>query len=427
MRIKLIYPDWGHFPLIYRRYIRTMGPAIVAALTPPDIEISFTDERLDPVDIDGNYDLVAISAMTSQANRAYELADIFRKRGIPVVMGGVHTSLMPEEALIHADTIVIGEAEGTWPALIEDFKKGTLKRVYKCPTPPEKMSSPEWGIFRKGIYIPMNSIQVSRGCPVNCEMCSVPQAFGTEFRMTDIDKTIEELERLERCIFVVNDNIHLARRRVGRFLEAMAELGKEWVGLAPLSVAGDLSYLNLLRKSRCWALYVDLSPWVSAGLNEVIDGVQVKKADEYIQRIKDYGIKVIASFVFGFDHDKTDTFERTVEFAKRNFIDEAEFHILTPYPKSRLFERLKYENRLITTDFSKYSTSSVVFIPKNMTPDELYEGYLNAWRWFYSEENCEDIEDGLIVKTFACFPLERKDLETYKEERWVGAVLKGGL
>jgi len=132
LRIKLIYPDWGHFPLIYRRYIRTMGPAIVAALTPPDIEISFTDERLDPVDIDGDYDLVAISAMTSQANRAYELADTFRKRGIPVVMGGVHTSLMPEEALRHADTIVIGEAEGTWPALIEDFKKGTLKRVYMC-------------------------------------------------------------------------------------------------------------------------------------------------------------------------------------------------------------------------------------------------------------------------------------------------------
>lgn len=424
MRLKLIYPDWGHFPLVYRRYIPVMGPAIVAALTPPDIEVSFTDGRLDSVDTDCDCDLVAISLMTSQANRAYEISDAFRRRGIPVVLGGVHVSLMPEEASANADAIVIGEAEGTWPGVMDDFRRGRLKKVYRCTSPPEEYPLPRWSIFRAGIYIPMSSIQVSRGCPVNCDMCSVPQTFGTEFRMFDTDKLLADLGKLEDCIFVVNDNLNLAKRRVRKFLKGMAEAGKRWVGLAPLSSAGDREFLALLKESNCWAMYIDLSPWVSASLNEVIDGVQVSRAGDYIRRIRDMGIKVIASFVFGFDHDRPDIFEKTVSFAKRNNIEEAEFHILTPYPKSRLYERLSSEGRLITGDFSKYSTSSVVFVPKGMTPEELHEGYLTAWKEFYSSEKYEETDSGPLIKSFACFPMSKKDLLNYKEERWINSVMK---
>ncbi|MEW6109168.1 MAG: cobalamin-dependent protein [Nitrospirota bacterium] len=426
MKIHLIYPDWGHFPLVYRRYIPVMGPAIVASLTPPDIDIVFTDERIESINFDREFDLVAISMMTSQANRAYDISRIYREKGIPVIMGGVHVSLMPEEASMHADAIVVGEAEGTWPDVISDFRKGRLNKLYSCKSPAEDIPFPRWSIFRENIYLPMNSLQISRGCPVNCDMCSVPQTYGTEFRMAKTEKLLNEILKLDRYVFIINDNLHLAKRRLRGFLEGMAEINKQWVGLAPLSMADDVEFLELIKKSNCWAMYIDLSPWISAGLNEMIDGVQIEKAGILLDRIRERGIKVIASFVFGFDHDRKDIFEKTVKFARENNIEEAEFHILTPYPRSRLYERLEAEGRLLTADFSKYSTSSVVFKPLQMSPDELYEGYVRAWREFYPEENYEVTEKGPVIKSFSCFPLSREDLLHYKGGKWVEAVMKKG-
>jgi radical SAM superfamily enzyme YgiQ (UPF0313 family) len=424
MRLKLIFPEWGHFPLLYRRYIPVLGLATVAALTPDDWEVSFVDERIEPLTIKNDADLVGLSVMTPQAHRAYQIADEYRATGMPVVLGGVHVSLAPQEALQHADAIVIGEAEGVWENVLEDFKNGALKKIYKCETPYLDIPFPRWDVLCDGKgYLPMNSIQVSRGCPVNCDMCSVPQTFGTTFRMRDVDTLISEIEKLDKYVFVVNDNLHLAKRRTTPFLEALGNSAKQWVGLAPLKIAEDMDFLRLLTKSNCWAMYVDLSPWISAGLNEIIDGVQVKKAGEYIKRMRATGIKVIASFVFGYDHDEKDIFDRTVEFAKKQGIEEVEFHILTPYPNSRLYERLHSQGRLITNDFSEYTTARVVFKPTGMTPDELYEGYISAWKNFYSDEY-EDSEKGPVVKTFACFPLTREDLLNYKGGKWVDAVMK---
>ena len=424
MKLHLIYPDWGHFPLVYRRYIQVMGPAIVASLTPPEVEVVFTDERLQPVDFDMDCDLVAISMMTSQANRAYEIADTFRKKGIPVVLGGVHVSLMPEEAAMHADAIVIGEAENTWPDVIRDFRNNRLRKTYSCKNPSDDIPLPRWSIFDRSVYLPMNSLQVSRGCPVNCEMCSVPQTCGTEFRMADSKKILRDIGKLDSYLFLINDNLHLAKRRVRSFFDGLAETGKQWVGLAPLSIAEDTSYLNLLKKANCWAMYIDLSPWISAGLNERISAAQVDKSNMLLERIRERDIKVVASFVFGFDHDRKDVFDRTVRFAKTNAIEEAEFHILTPYPKSRLYERLEAEGRLVTRDFSQYSTSSVVYRPANMSADELYDGYIRSWKEFYPEETHEETEKGLVIRTFACFPMNKTDLDDYTGAGWVEAVRK---
>ncbi|MBI5633216.1 MAG: cobalamin B12-binding domain-containing protein [Nitrospirae bacterium] len=424
MKIHLIYPDWGHFPLVYRRYIQVMGPAIVASLTPPDIELVFTDERLEKIDFDQHYDLVAISLMTSQANRAYEIADRYRAKGVPVVLGGVHVSLMPEEAAEHADAVVIGEAENTWPDVIRDFRNDHLKKSYSCRNPAEEIPLPRWSIFDTSVYLPMNSLQVSRGCPVNCEICSVPQTYGTEFRMADTKKILRDVEKLDQCLFLINDNLHLAKRRVKSFFEGLSQTGKPWVGLAPLSIAEDPAYLDLLKSSNCWAMYIDLSPWISAGLNEKISASQIGKANMFLERIRERNIKIIASFVFGFDHDQKDVFGRTVQFAKSNSIEEAEFHILTPYPKTRLAERLEAEGRLLTRDFSKYSASSVVFTPANMTPEELYEGYSRAWKEFYPEDTHEMTDEGLVIKTYACFPMNKGDLDNYRGAKWVDSVRK---
>jgi len=279
MKLKLIFPEWGHFPLIYRRFIPVLGLSTVAALTPDTWDISFVDERIEPLTIQKDADLVAISLMTPQADRAYQIADEYRALGVPVVLGGVHVSLAPNDAMEHADAIVIGEAEGVWEKVIEDFERGKLKKIYKCETPPIDVPFPRWDIICQGKgYLPMNSIQVSRGCPVNCDMCSVPQTFGTTFRMRNVGTLIEEINKLDEYIFVVNDNLHLAKRRTRPFFEGMAQTGKKWVGLAPLKIADDPEFLDLLGISNCWSMYIDLSPWISAGLNEVIDGVQVKKA-----------------------------------------------------------------------------------------------------------------------------------------------------
>ncbi|MEW6067827.1 MAG: cobalamin-dependent protein [Nitrospirota bacterium] len=424
MKLKLIYPEWGQFPLLYRRYIPVMGPASLAALTPSEWEVEFIDERVEQLVIKKDADMVGISLMTPQALRAYEIAEAYRAIGIPVILGGVHVSLAPEEALLHADTIVIGEAELVWQRLLEDFKKGQMEKIYKCESPALDIPFPRWNIVCNGKgYLPMNSIQVSRGCPVNCELCSVPQSFGTEFRMRNIDSLIKEAELLDKYIFIVNDNLHLSKRRSGEFLTRLKEVSKEWVGLSPLKIGGDHDFLNLLKESHCWAMYIDLSPWISAGLNDIIDGVQVKKAGEYIARIKGKGIKVIASFVFGFDHDDKGIFEKTVSFARKHDIDEVEFHILTPYPKSRLYDRLKAQGRLITYKYSEYTTSRVVYSPAKMTPDELYRGYITAWKEFYTDEY-EDTPAGPLVRTFRCFPLKREDLQNYNKGKWVEAVLK---
>ncbi len=427
MKLHLIYPDWGHFPLVYRRYIQVMGPAIVAALTPPDVDVVFTDERLSAVDLGMDCDLVAISLMTSQANRAYEIADAYRTRGIPVVLGGVHVSLMPEEAALHADAIVIGEAEHTWPEVLRDFRAGELKPRYSCTNPADDIPLPRWGIFDRSVYLPMNSLQVSRGCPVNCEMCSVPQTYGTEFRMADTKKILGDISKLDRYLFLVNDNLHLAKRRVRPFYDGLGATGKQWVGLAPLSIAEDTDYLDLLKRTNCWAMYIDLSPWISAGLNERISAQQVAKAHMLLDRIRERNIKVIASFVFGFDHDRRDVFERTVRFARANGIEEAEFHILTPYPKSRLYERLEAEGRLVTRDFSRYSTSSVVYRPANMTAEELFAGYMEAWKEFYPAETHEQTDRGIVIKTFACFPLGKAELDGYSGAAWVDAVRRTNI
>jgi len=434
MKIKFIYPEWGDFPLYYRRYIHTLGPITVAGLTPPDVETVLTDERIEPIDFDEPVDMAAISAMTCQASRAYEIGDEYRRRGVPVVMGGIHPTLMPEESLAHADAVVIGEAEGSWERLVEDFRAGKMQKRYECIERPD-MSRVEWPkrslITGKG-YIPMESIQVSRGCPVNCEFCSVPGLYGTSYRGRPISEALRELEKMGEYIFFVDDNFHLAKRRTYELFDGMASMGKKWTGLAPLNVAQDAQYVERLVKSGCWLLYVDVGPWMSASFGEKRAGfTTAEKHLDNIKRLHDAGIKLIASFVFGYDYDDKGVFGRTVEFAKKTGIEECEFLILTPYPKTRLHDKLEAEGRIIDRDLSHYTTTKAVFRPKLMTPDELYEGYISAWKDFYSGDIIETTADGgIVIKTMAQFPInpsvfDKMIDERYKpEDKWVESFVK---
>lgn len=429
MKIKLIYPEWGNYPLLYRRYIPTLGLITVASLTPPDIGISITDERVEPIDFSEDVDLVGISSMTCQARRAYEIARIYREKGVTVVLGGVHPSLLPEEVSNFCDAVVIGEAEESWPKLIEDFSKGTLQRFYSCQGKEKNATLLRWGLYRDKGYIPISPIQLVKGCPLDCEFCSVPSAFGNTFRMRPKDDIFKEIANAEMYLFLINDNIHLAKRRTSEILDSLSATGKKWVGLAPLNIAEDKKYLSLLTKSGCWALYVDFSPWLSASLSKKIESLQVEKDIEYIRRVRDAGIKILASFVFGFDHDDRGSFERIVNFAKRTGIEEAEFHILTPYPKTRLWDKLFSEGRIIETDFSLYTTTHVVYKPKQMSPEELTEGFNYAWKEFYPPESYIETPNGLVVKTLAAFPVKKEELlpnvlRKGYNAKWLETVLK---
>ncbi len=433
MKIKFIYPEWGNFPLYYRRFIHTLGPITVAALTPPDIDVSLTDERMETIDFDDPTDLVSISAMTCQARRAYDIADTYRAKGVPVVMGGIHPSLSPEESAEHADAVVVGEAEGTWENLVRDFRAGDMKKFYKCVERPkmEEVAWPRRDLLEGKGYIPMRSIQVSRGCPVNCEFCSVPGLYGTAYRGRPVREALAELEKMPEYIFFVDDNFHLAKRRTYELFDGMAGMGKKWTGLAPLNVAQDGEYLKRLVASGCWLMYVDVGPWMSASFGERRAGfTTAEKHLENIARLHDAGIKLIASFVFGYDYDDKGVFERTVDFAKKTGIEECEFLILTPYPNTRLHAKLEAEGRIFDRDLSNYTTTKTVYKPKLMTPEELYEGYLFAWKEFYSGDIVELTADGVRIKTMAQFPInpavfDKLIDERYRpEDKWVGSFVR---
>ncbi len=388
MKVRLIYPHSGDFPIRYRSRIPPLGLITLAGLFPPEWEVKFTDERLEPIDFAEETDLVAMSAMTYQASRAYAVADVFRARDIRVILGGPHPSVVPQEASAHADAVVVGEAEGILPELLDDLKHGRPKPFYRCKEKVEmsNLSPPRRDLLRGKGYLPVDMIQAARGCPVNCEFCSVTATFGRAYRIRPLPEIMREIEELGPYLFFVDDNLLLKKSFTVKLLEAVLPLQKKWVCLGSIRIADDLNLLDLMAKSGCWLMYVDMGPWLSASLSGINGGLRQKeKCYEAIERIHDAGIEMIGSFAFGFDHDDLGVFERTVRFCQDARLDEVEFLILTPYPKTRLFERLEEEGRILERDWAKYNTMNVVFQPKSMSADQLFEGYRLAWREFYSQ------------------------------------------
>jgi radical SAM superfamily enzyme YgiQ (UPF0313 family) len=390
-RLLMIFPDFEGTPLAYRAFIPPLGLLTLASLTPPEFEISFVDERSDPVDLNAPVDVVAVSAMTPQAARAYEIADAFRARGVPVVLGGAHASLMPEEALLHADAVVVGEAEDIWQGVLLDLLANRSEGIYICLRKPDLsgLPFPRHDLLNEANYLPIRSIQVTRGCPLNCEFCTVPKNFGREYRIRPVDEVLSEIERLPGHLYFVDDNLMIKRRSFTGLFTRMAGMGKRWTGMAPLAIASDKKYVGLLSTSGCWSMYVDVGPWLSVGLRGDVSSLkeQVTRSVGYIKTLQDSGIKVMGSFVFGFDHDEEAIFERTLEFLLMSGIVEAEFLILTPYPNTPLSEKLEAQGRIISRDWSRYNTTHAVFRPARMTPEALEEGVGYLWREFYRQKD----------------------------------------
>ena len=352
---------------------------ILEGLTPKEHEVKIIEEEIERVDLEQECDLVGISCMTANAPRAYYLAGEFRKRGKKVVLGGVHPTILPDEALRHADAVVVGEAEGVWGTVLSDFQSGNLQKKYHRPTPSLDNYIPmDYGKFTKKRLFNVMPVMTTRGCPYNCEFCCVSDLFGTKIRHVPISSISRGIEESGQKNFIfLDDNIIGDPHYAKDLFKALKPLKIKWVGQASMSFVQDTHLMKLAADSGCIALFFGVESVTEAQLGKMRKSIKViKHLDEAIQKVKDMGILFHASFVFGFDTDTKAVFPDTVEFINRNKIGTVSFNILTPYPGTKVYEQLKSEGRLLSTDWKYYDHSTVVFKPKNMTPYELQEGRL---------------------------------------------------
>ena len=362
----------------------TLG--VISALTPAEIEVDVVEEEIEEVNFDKYYDLVGISCLTTVAPRAYQLASVFRKKGAKVVLGGIHPTVMPQEAIAHCDCVVRGEAEGCWNELIDDFRHNRLKKFYqsfnfdlaKFPIPKLNHN-----------HTPFHVVPIfcSRGCPYNCEFCSVTNLYGKKIRHRKVQDIVREIAtRGSKKFFFLDDNIIGDVKFAKELFVALADLGIRWVGQASISLAKDEALLKLAEKSGCAGLFIGLESVCSDNLKKLRK--TPGNAKDYIKAIniiRDVGILFHASFVFGFDDDDKTIFEKTLNFLEKTKIPSATFNILTPYPGTAIFERFKKEGRLLSQNWQDYNHRTIVFKPRHLSPEELAEGFIWLGKNFYTK------------------------------------------
>jgi radical SAM superfamily enzyme YgiQ (UPF0313 family) len=385
LKIRLIDPAYDHpyirhsQKVIKNIWFARLTLTTLAALTPPDVDVRITDENVEPIDFEEDVDLVGVTGMVMHAPRAYQIAQRFRQRGIPVVMGGPHASSLPYEAKEHVDAVVIGEAENVWKGLLEDLKVGSLKPFYKADAfcSMEGLPFPRLDLLHKDAYMTINCAQTTRGCPHQCDFCHVTHFFGKTYRCRPVDEVIEEVKRLEGEFLVfIDDNIAGNRRYAKELFTRLKPLKKKWASQASMTLTRDPELLRLAAESGCVSLFLgveSLSPENLKDVNKAFN--RVPQFEEAMKALHDHDIMVVAGFIFGLDHDDEGVFERTLRFCERNRIELPSFFVLTPLPGTPLFQRIESEGRLLHKDWSKYNGATVVFRPKLMTEETLQDGF----------------------------------------------------
>ena len=360
---------------------------ILEGLTPKEHSIKVIEEEVDDINLDEDCDLVAISCLTANAPRAYDLCREFKKRGKTVVLGGVHPTILPDEALQHADCVVKGEAEGVWETLLKDFQNGGLKRQYHDPTPDlGKYIPKDFSRIMKKRLFSLIPIMTTKGCPYNCDFCCVTDLFGKKIRHVPIENVVRDIKESGAKNFIfLDDNIIGDAKYAKELFKAIKPLNIKWVGQASVSLlVGDDELIQLASDSGCKKLFFGIESVSIEQLKTMRKSMKdIEHLEEAFKKIKNMGILIHASMVFGFDNDTKETFDETVQFLKKNKVSTVSFNILTPYPGTKTYEDLKKEDRLITTDWRYYDHNTVVFKPTNMTPLELQAGKIRARKTFY--------------------------------------------
>lgn len=386
-------------PLFLNRalYSPLAGLLAVAALIPRDrYEVVLTDENIEPIDFDLKVDLVGISAMTSYVDRGYEIADAFRRQGVPVVMGGVHPSFMTVEALQHADAVVVGEAELVMDKLLADLERGEMSGVYKADRlcTMADMPLPSYDLIKQNRYVNRAFIQTSRGCHQACTFCAESMMNGVKFRYRPLDEVIREIEACGQHRISINDaNFFGTRERPKKIMNALRGRGISWQAGVTSRLAEDDEMLELAAASGCYMLSIGFESISPATLRSVHKTVnRPERFAKLVKKIHSYGIMVFGLFMFGFDTDEEDVFEATVRFNIEADFDVCAYSVLTPYPGTLTWYEMKKAGRLVSYDWHLYDQGHIVYRPLNMTPEQLRDGHRAAARKFYTP--------GSILKRF---------------------------
>jgi len=368
----------------------------IAALTPDDVEIRIIDERIDSIIPDETYDIVGISMMTAQALRGYELADLFSKMGAWVVMGGIHPTILPEETARHCDTVIIGEAENSWPQFLKDFKEGNPKKRYTDHSVDLTQSPvPRYDLVDTSTFHIL-PVQTTRGCPYDCSFCSVTSVFGPKCRMKNERQVVKEIEAvlsvtgLRRIVFN-DDNIFALKNRSYEILTAIKPLRIGYFVQTDASIAEDKNLMHLLQESGCKTVFIGLESLVPENLSAIQKHRtklnQLKKYSEYCKIIHSYGIQVFGSFIVGFDYDTKDNLLWMKDFVLENHI-WAQFLFLTPFPGTRIREELIQQNRLTSNhhNWQYYTCFDAVFEPERISTIDLESTVLDLYESVYSDQ-----------------------------------------
>ncbi len=380
---------------------------LISALTPPPHRVSIIDEYHREASPGLHADLVGISVWTASATRAYDLADHYRRRGIPVVLGGPHVSVCPREASRHADAIVVGEAESVWGRVLEDAEVKRLQPVYYGEALPlDCTPDADWSAVKPSDYVIQCAVSSSRGCVRNCDFCYESCRPKPNYRQRPLADVLKEIDRRPGPVIALIDNDLMASRRYAcELLKALIPRQRVWLGMTSINTAEDEAALDLMAESGCRTLFVGFESIVAGSLREVHKTCnRVENYLRNVRRIHERGIMVNGSFVFGFDHDDEEIFDRTARFGIEARLETATFTILTPYPGTTLHQRLEAQGRIFDRNWAHYDTTRVVFAPAKMSPATLEAGYFRSYEKFYSWssilERCRPNEAGFAKRLF---------------------------
>lgn len=398
MKITLIKPNIGrreHSLYVDNASMEPLQLGILAALTPQDIEVVLYDDRLEAIPYDEPTDLVAITVETFTARRSYEISEEYRKRGVKVLMGGMHVSLIPEEVRQHCDSIMIGDAEDQWGAMIADLRKGALKAEYRCAPVliPQKGILPRRDLFEGKKYMPITLMQFSRGCRYHCNYCASSVYFKQHHFCRDIDEVIQEIRRQKRrLIFFVDDNIVGDKQKAKELFRRLIPLKIKWVSQASIDMLDDDELMELMVKSGCLGHVIGFESIKEESIKTMEKGVNKRfVADQYkeaIQKLRKYGLQTWAAFTVGHDTDTVESIQATYRFALKNKFCFSAYNILMPYPGTALYDQLQKEGRLLYDGkwwlHPEYKFNYATFSPANMSAPELTEVAYNCRKNFNS-------------------------------------------
>ena len=404
MKLKLIYPRWKKLPGQTTFNLPPHGPVVFAATLPEYVDVSFTDENVEELDMDEECDVVAISMMlTTQVKRGWAIADAYRAKGIPVMFGGISTMLHAEETLQHADSIFLGESEGRQEQVFQDLQNGCLKKVYNYMghQPDIALVGPaRRDLYKRELYnhkgVQMVDLfHASRGCRFSCYPCAVSYLGGRCFRPRPIDKTIADLETIDNNrLFIVDNSLAQNKQWEMDLFREMIPLKKKWISH---TIEDDPQVLDLAAQAGAWYVYqavYDTSDYIK----------------ERVKRYHDYGIGVEGTILFGLDNQTEDDILRLIDFLLKIDLDLAEFTILAPFPHTKAYDDLMRQGRIFDHDWDHYNAGQVVYQPKHMSPDRLQELYEYAWKAFYQDET----QEAKMFKLFTNVVLREMEDGTYR-------------